>query len=109
MAAAPVPMPMVMVPVMSPANLLGLQLRDLGLRRDGGMKFPLRRRQALIRAERTRRQRRGLCARGQRNGTGGSGGKSNGELQEVATFHDLSFRIGRVMREEFGCAEMNGR
>ena len=37
-----------------------------------------------------RRQRRGLRARGQR---GGSGGKSNGELQKLAAFHDISLFV----------------
>ncbi len=54
-----------------------------------------------ILAKRTRRQRRGLRARGQRGGPGGSSGKSNGKLQKVAAFHDVSlFVLLTVMRGE---------
>ena len=76
----------VMVPVVSPAYLLGLQLLNLRLCRDGGMNILIRWR-PFISAKRTRRQRRGLCARGQR---GGPGGNSNGKFQKVAAFHDVS-------------------
>ena len=77
------------VPVVVPANLLGLEMPDLGFRRHGGMNIGIRGRLPLIRVKRMRRQRRGLRARGQRGSPGGSGGKSNGELQKVAAFHDI--------------------
>jgi hypothetical protein len=60
---------------------------DLSLGRDGGMNILIRGRLKLIRAKRMRRQRCCVRARGQR---GGSGGKSDGELQKVAAFHDIS-------------------
>lgn len=84
-AVAPVPVPVVVVP----ADLLGLEMLDLGLRRHGGMKVRIRERLPLIPVKRMRRQRRGLRARAQRGGPGRSGGKSNGELQKVAAFHDI--------------------
>jgi hypothetical protein len=88
MTVAPMPTAVpVMVPVVSPAYLLGLQLLNLRLCRDGGMNILIRWRQPFISAKRTRRQRRGLCARGQR---GGPGGNSNGKFQKVAAFHDVS-------------------
>ena len=49
-----------------------------------------RRRQLLILRKRVRHQRRGLRARSQR---GGAGGKSKGEFQEVAAFHDISLFV----------------
>jgi hypothetical protein len=82
--AAPVPMT---VPVMSPVDLLGLQMLNFGLRRHRGMNIRIRWRPLFIRAKRLRRQRRGLRARAER---GGPGGKSNGKLQKVAAFHDIS-------------------
>jgi hypothetical protein len=78
------------VPVVSPVHLLGLQTFNLSLGRDGGMNILIRGRLTLICAKRMRRQRRSLRARGQR---GGPGGKSNGELQEVAAFHDISLFV----------------
>lgn len=74
----------------SPADLFGLEMLDLSLGRDGGMNILIRWRQPFIYAKRMRRQRRGLRARGQR---GGSGGKSNGELQKVTAFHDISLFV----------------
>jgi hypothetical protein len=75
------------VPVVSPADFLGFQTFNLSPGRDGGMNILIRGRLKLICAKRMRRQRRGLSARAQR---GGSGGKSNGELQKVTAFHDIS-------------------
>lgn len=107
MPAAPVPT-VVVVPVASPPDLLGLQMRDLGLCRDSGMNIPIRGWQPYLSAERARRQRHGLRARSERGSTGGSGGKSDGELQKVAALHDVSlFVVISVMRRELGCAEMN--
>ena len=87
---AAVPTPVMPVPVVSPAYLFGLQMLNLRLRRDGGMNILARWRQPFISAKRMRRQRRGLRARGQR---GGAGGKSNGKLQKVAAFHDISLFV----------------
>ena len=78
------------VPVVMPADLLGLEMLDLGLGRDRGTNILIRWRLPLIRAKRMRRQRRGLRTRGQR---GGPGGKSNGELQKVTAFHDISLFV----------------
>ena len=75
------------MPVAVPADLLGLEMLNLSLGRHGGMNIRIRGRLGVIRAKRMRRQRRGLRARGQH---GGPGGKSNGELQKVAAFHDIS-------------------
>lgn len=95
--------------MMSPADLFRPEIRNLRLGRDSAMNIRIRRRRMFILAKRTRRQRRGLRARGQRGGPGGSSGKSNGKLQKVAAFHDVSlFVLLTVMRGEFGCAEMNG-
>ena len=81
------------VPVMSPADLLGLQMLNLGLRRDSGANILMRARQPLVSAKRTRRQRRGLRAHGQR---GGPGSHSNGKFQKAAAFHDVSlFGFGK--------------
>jgi hypothetical protein len=75
---------------MSPVDLLGLEMLDLSLGRNRRMNILIFWRQPLISAKRVRRQRRRLRARGQR---GGSGGKSNGELQKVAAFHDISLFV----------------
>jgi len=85
-AVAVMPAPVMPVPV-PPADLLGLEMLDLSLGRDGGTNILIRGRLLLIRTKRMRRQRCGLRARGQR---GGPGGKSNGELQKVAAFHGIS-------------------
>jgi hypothetical protein len=83
---APVtPMP-VPVPVVAPANLLGLEALDFVSGRDGGMKV-FAGGQLSTRCERMWRQRRGLCACGQR---GRASGYTESELQKVATFHDIS-------------------
>ena len=87
---AAAPTPVVPVPVVSPAHLLGLQMLDLSLRRHGRMNISIRSRQPFICAKRMRRQRRGLRARAER---GGPGGKSNGELQKVTAFHDISLFV----------------
>ena len=86
---AAVPAPVMPVPV-SPAYLLGLEILHLGLGRDRRMNIRIRWRQPFIRPKRMRRQRHRPRGRGQR---GGSGGKSNGELQKVAAFHDISLFV----------------
>ena len=86
---AAVPAPVMPVPV-SPADLLGLEMLDLSLGRDRGMNILICVRLLLISAKRKRRQRCCLGARGQR---GGSGGKSNGELQKMTAFHDISLFV----------------
>jgi hypothetical protein len=81
--------PMV-VPVVSPADLFRPEILNLCLARDGGMNILDSGQRPCIYAERTRRQRRGLRAHGQR---GGPGGNSNGKLQKVAAFHDFSVLV----------------
>jgi hypothetical protein len=87
MAAMPVP---AAVPVMSPTYLFRPEILNLGLARDSGMNISIRRRQKFLSARQTRRQRRGLHARGHR---GGPGGNPNGKFQKVATFHDVSLLV----------------
>ncbi len=93
------------MPVVSPAYPFRLQILDLGLGDDRGMHIRMRRLQAFISGQ--GRQRRRLGARGQHGGTGG--GKSNGKLQKMASFHDIFLFGAMVMREEFECVEMNRR
>jgi hypothetical protein len=89
-AAMPVP-----VPVMSPTHLFGRKALDFGFGCDGGMKvFARRRRTFIFRKRQLRRQRRGLCACSKRRSAGGAGGKSNGQFQKVAAFHDISLSLG---------------
>jgi hypothetical protein len=87
--------------------LFGLEVFNLSLRCHGRSNVLSAVRQPSICRERRHHQRRSLRGRGQR---GGSGGKSDGEFQKVPAFHDISlFVLSRVMRGEFGCADMNGR
>ena len=94
MTVAPTPVAVVPAPVMpvpvSPADLFGLEMLDLSLGRDRRMNILICGRLLLISAKRKRRQRCCLGARGQR---GGSGGKSNGELQKMTAFHDISLFV----------------
>jgi hypothetical protein len=106
-----VPAPMVVVsvmspPVMSPPHFFRCDPIDLVARGHGGMSIFIAGKTSTI-GKRLRQQRRGLCARSQR---GGSGRKSKGELQKIPAFHGgFLFESGRVMRSEFRCVEMNGR
>ncbi len=84
---AMMPTPVMPVPVMSPVYLLGFQVLNLGLCGHRGTNIPIRRWQLLIFRKRTRQQRRGLSGGGQ---CGRSGGKSNGDFQKMAAFHDTS-------------------
>ncbi len=105
-----VPMaPVTMVMPVSPAHLLRLEAVDLVLAGDGGLRIGISRRQPPVVLKRLRQQRRGLRARRQRNS---ARGKSNGEFQKVAAFHDISLLVAcvcRVMPGDFDRAEMNGR
>jgi hypothetical protein len=85
---APVTTVPVPVPVTAPANLLGLELASLFGAGDRGLHVRGRRRTLAI--KRLRRQRRSLYAGGK---GGGSGGKTQGEFQKVAAFHDVSLLI----------------
>jgi hypothetical protein len=76
--------------MVSPADLFRPEILNLCLARDRGMNILDRRRRPFIQAERTRRQRRSLRARGQRSGPGGN---SNGKLQKVAAFHNVSLLV----------------
>jgi hypothetical protein len=115
--AMPAPVPVVampmpatvpaVVPVMSPANLFGLEAVHFVLGGNGGTRFLTCSRRRLIAGNRLRRQRRGVDACRQR---GGAGGNPNGEFQKIAAFHDISpVRAWQVTPTEFECAEMNGR
>ena len=93
MTVAPVPAvpaPVATVPVMSPAHLLRLETVRFFFGGQCGMRVFNRRRQPFIFRKRLRRKRRGLRARSQR---GGAGGKSKGEFQKVAAFHDISLFV----------------
>jgi hypothetical protein len=69
--------------------LFGLKLLNLSFRCHGRADILIAARQPPI-CERRHHQRRGLRGRGQR---GGSGGKSDGEFQKVAAFHDISLVV----------------
>jgi hypothetical protein len=86
-AAMPAPMPAmpVPVPVMSPAHFFGLDSVHIVLRDHRRFRaFAARRSQTLRR--RNRRQRRRIRAGSKRCSTSG---KSNGDFQKVAAFHDI--------------------
>jgi hypothetical protein len=72
---------------MAPTHLLRLETVDLVPRDDRRTGIAIRGRQPSVSAERVRGKRRGLCARGHR---GSARGKSKGEFQKVAAFHDVS-------------------
>ena len=81
--AVPVP-----APVATPVHLFRLELAGLFSAGDRGVHVRGRRRTLAI--KRLRRQRRSLYA----GGKGAcSGGKSQGEFQKVAAFHDVSLLI----------------
>jgi hypothetical protein len=85
MAAVPSP-----VPVTTPAHLFGLEAIHFligGNRRTGIL---IRRPQPPVFRKRMRRKRSGLRTRSQRDG---AGGKSKGEFQKVAAFHDISLFV----------------
>jgi hypothetical protein len=73
---------------------------------NGGTGIFIRRRQAPVFRKRMRRKRRGLRSCGQRSS---ARGKSKGEFQKVAAFHDISsVGHGEWCGEDFDRAEMNG-
>ena len=92
MAMVPTPVtvvPMVAVPVMTPADLLRLQMIDIRLRYQGGFRGLHPRRRELHR--RRRRDRRGVSGSRQRRG---ACGYPNGECQKVTAFHPIfSLRV----------------
>jgi hypothetical protein len=91
MAAVPVVVvPTMVVPMMSPAYLFGLESADLRLCRDSGMNIPIRGRQRRRAAKRLRRERGGLRGHGERCGTGCN---PNGDFQKIAAFHEVSLFI----------------
>ena len=95
---------MPVMPVMSPAHFLRLEAIDLVARCHGGMGIFAGGRQSSALGKRLRRKRGGLRARSQ---GGRSGGKSKGEFQKVAAFHDISSFV--ESRGESPRNEMNGR
>ena len=78
------PSPVAPSPV-APTHLFGRQAIDLVAGGERGLRIAISRRQIL--GERLRRERYGLGARGQRRR---ARGKSKGEFQKVAAFHDIS-------------------
>ena len=96
--------PMVAVPVMAPADLLRLQLIDLGLRDQCGLCGLHLRSHELHR--RRRRQRRGIRNADKRRS---ACNRSDREFQNSAKFHPV-FSLHVVSKEaELGGAEMNAR
>jgi hypothetical protein len=90
---------------MPPADFFRLQVIDIVLRDDRGLRALARRHEALLGCH--RRQRRGARARSKRCS---ARGYSKGEFQKVAAFHDISPLSHVVVeRREFRCVEMNGR
>jgi hypothetical protein len=77
----------------SAAHLLGLQMVHLVAASDSGTGILVRWRQRSVLAERMRHKRCCPCARGE---CGSASGKSKGEFQKMAAFHDifLSLRVG---------------
>ncbi len=75
---------------MSPAHLFGLQMFYLVPVGDSGTRILVRRRQPSVLSERMRRKHSGLRTRGQR---GSARGKSKGEFQKMAAFHDISLFV----------------
>jgi hypothetical protein len=82
-AAAPAPMT-------APAHLFRLQMFHLVPGGDSGTGILVRRRQPSVLRERMRHQRCGPCTRGQR---GSARGKSKGEFQKMAAFHDIVLSV----------------
>ena len=114
MPAAPTPVmpapvtpaktPAAAMPAAPPADFFRRKTIDLVAGGDRRMRIIASRRQPFP-GERLRHQGRGLCACGQRSR---AGGKSKGEFQKMAAFHDIS-RSGHcgVMRRDFARGEMN--
>jgi hypothetical protein len=71
---------------MAPAHFFGLETVRFVFADVSGTRVFVRGRQPPVRWKRMRRKRRGMGARGQ---CGGAGGKSKGEFQKVAAFHDV--------------------
>src|SRR5882672_6784140 len=89
--AAPAPvvatMPAAMMPVpVAPAHFFGLETIHLVFADNSGTRVFVRGRQPSVGCKRMRRKRCGMGAGGQRCG---AGGKSKGEFQKVAAFHDI--------------------
>jgi hypothetical protein len=86
-AAMPAAVMTVPMPVsMAPAHFFGLETVRFVFADVSGTRVFVRGRQPPVRWKRMRRKRRGMGARGQ---CGGAGGKSKGEFQKVAAFHDV--------------------
>ena len=88
-----------------PAHLFRFEAIDLLAGCDRRLGISIARR--FMVGDRLRRQRCGLSARSQRRR---ARGKSKGEFQKMATFHDISLsRHGGVMQGDFDRGEMNAR
>jgi hypothetical protein len=101
MAAAPAPVaatptpttsapPAPMSSTPSPSYFFGLQMLHLVPVSDGGTGILVRRRQRSVLCERMRHQRCCPCTRGE---CGGARGKSKGQFQKVAAFHDIFLSV----------------
>ena len=83
-------MPPTVMAAMSPTHLLGRETIHLVSAGDGGMRIGISGRPKAVISERLRQQRRGLRAGGQRSR---ARGKSKGEFQKMAAFHDVSLLL----------------
>jgi hypothetical protein len=82
-------MPVVVVPVMSPVYLFGLDALDIVLRDHGRFRgVATRRRKTPL-----RRNRRQWCCFRARSQCCGARGEANGDSQKVAAFHDISLLV----------------
>lgn len=107
MAVMPAPvtmMPMVVVPVTAPADLLRLQLIDLSLRDQRGLRGVHPRSHDLHRSG--RRQRRGIGNADKRRS---ARGHSDREFQNKAKFHAILFLHVMSQEGDFRGVEMNTR
>jgi hypothetical protein len=103
MVVAPVvAVPVAMVPVVAPADLLRLELIDLGLRDQCGLRGLYSRSHDLHR--RGRRQRRGIGNADKRRS---ARGQSNREFQNRAKFHRISSLHVMSQEGELRCVQMN--
>jgi hypothetical protein len=105
MPMMPPTMPMPVPMVVAPTHLFGLEMIDLVLPDDRGLRgFRARRRQTLTR--RNRRQRRSVRTCSKR---GGARGRSKGEFEKVAALHRYPPLRMANRGEDFCWVEMNGR
>ena len=85
------------MPAVAPARFFRREAIDLLTRRDGGLGIRIDGQFGVV-GERRRHQRRGLRARCKRNA---ARGKSKGEFQKMAAFHQISSSVCWVREREF--------